>query len=135
MADFAITPANVIMVPGTRSQIATASQTINAGQLVQVLSGSASLPTNDTAADAQVSGMAVTSAVAGQPLIYCSAGSISVGTVSGLISGQALFLSANAGMICPDTDLSSGKYVTQVGFAASATAISLAINNTGIAHG
>jgi hypothetical protein len=73
------------------------------------------LAKNDTTADAAVNGIAIASAAIGQWVPWMSSGVVLVGTGTGLVVGASYYASANAGGICPEADLGTGKIVTLIG--------------------
>lgn len=133
MADFTITPANV-QHASTEGSIGVAFEDIDAGELVyRMADGTYALAQADgTALQATVAGMAVNSCVAGQPFMFVGGGDRTVGSAF-TSKGKAVVLSAAAGKMCPDADITTANhYKSQIGISSSATAITLNIQNSGI---
>jgi hypothetical protein len=132
MANLSITAANVLQ--GSNAQIkygVLAGVTITAGQLVYVnpATGRYELADANTVATAQVAGVALHAALAGQPLAIQHGGRYYVGATVTL--GLTYVLSATAGAIAPSADLTTGDYATHLGVAVSATEINIKINASG----
>lgn len=82
-------------------------------------------------AAAEVEGLALHIAVAGQPLRILRAGEVTLGTT--LAVGMVYCLSGSStGLLCPVTDVDSGEYVTIVGVARTTAIMKLNIWNTRI---
>ncbi|MDE2097717.1 MAG: hypothetical protein KGL39_10750 [Patescibacteria group bacterium] len=65
---------------------------------------------NDTAEHAHSYGIFLTSGAAQSAAVIQTSGAIDLGVAGTL--GQGYWISANAGGLCPSTDLTSGKYAT-----------------------
>jgi hypothetical protein len=76
------------------------------------------------------SGIALHAAASGQPLAVLTSGPITIGAA--VTAGVGYYLSATAGGICPVADLGSGQYPSFLGFAISASVISININAAGV---
>lgn len=132
MANLSITAASVLQ--GSNAQISygkLAGTTITAGQLVYLNSatGKYELADANTVGQAQVKGVALHAALAGQPLAIQYGGRYYVGATVAL--GTTYALSATAGAIAPLADLVTGDYATHLGIAVSTTEIDIKINASG----
>ena len=76
-------------------------------------------------------GICVNAAETGQPVLYVSAGDITIGAT--VQTGTIYVVSANAGKIAPVDDLVSGNHVSVLGVAKSTTQLTLQLWNTAIA--
>lgn len=130
MSDLVITPANVVssVAIGNQSR-AIAAAAITAGQVVYInSSGQAALAQSSAAAPANLvgasnSGIALNSAAAGQPVNFVPAsnGDPNLAIGATLTPGQAYYLSATAGNICPFTDVVHPDLAVLIGVAVDAT--------------
>ena len=68
-------------------------------------------------------GVALHAALAGQPLVVAIGGQITIGATVAV--GTMYVVSANAGNIAPDSDLTTGNLVSQLGRASSTTVIDM----------
>ena len=126
MANLSITAANVATSLG--SQISnTAGVAITAGQVIYLDSTTSTMKLADADAllTAAVTGIAVNSAAAGQPVTYQPNGLITIGAT--VVVGTAYYLSSTAGGICLESDLASGDYVTFLGIATTTAIIAINI--------
>jgi hypothetical protein len=134
MANIAITAANLIPAEGYSYQDGIAGATFVPGDVAytSAVNGQFLLAdNNDTAVKAAVTGIALTAAVAGQPLRLRTGGTAAVGAV--LTLNDAVYcLSSDAGKICPYSDLGSGDYVSIIGVPLSTSSLRVAIRNSGI---
>lgn len=117
MADLTITAASVINSTASVSA-GTAGESVTAGQAVYLKASDSRLwkaQADGTAAEAEAVGIALHAAGAGQPLTYASDGAINIG---GTTSKATLYcVSAAAGGVAPIADLTSGQYITELGYA------------------
>lgn len=138
MADLAPTAANVVKTTDTTVVSGTAGTTITAGMSVYSKAADSNkiypADANVTTVEAVCVGIALNSASAGQPVSYASGGSVTLGTVTGGAAGLVVVVSATAGGLAPDADISAGQYLTVVGVLTSATVIKIALNVTNITH-
>lgn len=89
--------------------------------------------TNAAVASAKCSGISITGGVDGSYAYVAQGGSIElVGTTMAV--GTAYYIGATAGDIVPESDLSTGKIVTRLGTASTATILDLSIQSTEIPH-
>lgn len=131
--DVAVTAASVIKGTGASVVSGTlAGETITAGQPVYLNAADGKLyrALNDTSAHAQVVGIALHAALAGQPLAYQTSGNLTFNAA--LTVGIIYVVSANAGGIAPAADLAAGKFVTILGVAVSTTSLALNIWASGV---
>lgn len=134
MANLSITAANVIAASTASQASAIAGETITAGQPVYVSSGTAyKADRNASQTAARVNGIALHGSLAGQPLAYCTAGALTLGSV--MVAGTTYALSDTAGSICPYADITNGAssgtdYVSILGVASSSSVLQVSITNT-----
>lgn len=133
MAEYTITPANLVTTEkGTN---AIADEAIVAGQLFYLDSedsNRAKLCQADAEATATVKYMALNSAAADQPVAGIASGTFEVGSIF-TAAGKVLALSPDtAGKMIDVGDISTGEFLSIVGWSTSATAFQLNIANTGI---
>jgi hypothetical protein len=117
MADITQTAANVINATATVAS-GIAGETVTAGMVLYLKAADSRLwkaQCDGAAAEAVAVGIALHAALAGQPLSYASAGPINIG---GTTSKATVYVvSAAAGAVAPLADLTSGQYITQLGYA------------------
>lgn len=134
MADITITPANVVKGSDALVEQGIAGAAVTAGQVVYKddATGKYLLADNDSAtAGAKVPrGIALNGAAANQPLAIIRGGSVTIGAT--LTAGDAYYLSATAGGICPEADVATGDDVVLLGLATSASVLSVGIKVTGV---
>jgi hypothetical protein len=134
MADFVIVAANVVPGAGAVLNMGTAGEALTAGQPVALdpASGKYVRADNDSATVALRSpkGICVVGANNNGPLVFQSAGEIALGTT--LTPGAPVFVSATAGGLCPQADLTTGRTVQMVGLAKTAAILSMDLNPLGI---
>ena len=135
MADLSLNVALVLPVTaGATYKDITAGATITAGQAVyrdSTDSDKAKLAdANVSAAVADVYGIALHAALAGQPLRVQIGGNITIGATTA--NSVIYVLSATAGGITSDA-IASGSYGTIIGIGVSATVIKLIIITSGVA--
>lgn len=137
MADLSITAASVI--PGTGSDVqmtrGIAGAAITAGMVLYSDSANSGVlkaaDANASSATATVVGIALHAAASGQPVLYQTAGTITIGAT--VVAGRKYCLSANAGLICIDSDLvTTGWYASYLGYATTTAILNLQIQNTGV---
>jgi len=115
MADITITAANVVKTSADTAA-GIAGETITAGQAVYLKASDSRYwkASNATAAEANVVGVALHAALAGQPLTIATAGTINIGATTAKVF---YYVSPTAGGICPVADVLSTKYISSVGYA------------------
>lgn len=131
MADLTLTAANVLRTAADTTT-GIAGETITAGQAVYLKSSDSrywKAQCDGTAAEADVKGIALHAALAGQPLTIATAGTMNIG---GTTAKVAYYLSATAGGVAPVADLVSGNYIVHLGYAtATDGSFVVRITNTG----
>ena len=138
MADLSITAANVVQSTGARvNNQYVAGETVTAGQVVYLKASDSrwwKAQCDGTAAESGYGvsrGIAMHAASAGQPLAVQESGAITIGAT--VTVGLEYYLSATAGGICPIADLTTGNYLTIIGYATSASVVTLMMTATGVA--
>jgi hypothetical protein len=136
MADITVTASSVAPITGTTNNTlisqGTAGATITQGVPLYADATAANQlkPTANGAANtAQVVGIALNSASAGQPVTYAIGGDLTFG--SGLTKGIVYVVSTNSGKIAPTSDLIAGNYVTVLGVATGAGTLRLGLITSG----
>jgi len=136
MANLAITASQVNQIDGGQFD-GTAGETVTAGQVVYLKASDnrlwlATANASSVVALATVKGIALHGASAGQPLRIQTSGTIEVGAAATVVVGKTYVLSATAGAICPDADISTTAYYKSIlGVGTTAARIALAVNNSG----
>ncbi len=134
MVDFTIVAANVVPGTGAILNQGTAGEAIAAGQPVALDPTTSKYVKADndnaTVALRRPAGICVVGANTNGPLIFQSAGEIALGTT--LTPGVPVFVSATAGGICPQADLTTGKTVQMLGLCKTAAILSMDLNPLGI---
>jgi hypothetical protein len=135
MADLTITAANVLRT-AANYEVGIAGATITAGQVVYKDSTDANklklAQADGTAAEVAAAGVALHGATANQPLAYATGGTMNVGATTAKTTTYCV--SATAGGIAPQADLTSGQRICQVGYAtATDGSFVVAIVNRGVA--
>jgi hypothetical protein len=125
MADLVINQADVLAMPGSRQEGGISGGSPNAGDVVYKSPDDdrwARAANNSGANGGRIpSGIALNTAVVGQPVDVLTEGSVTVSAV--LNSGTAYYLSSNPGKMCPRTDVVSGQDVCFIGIAKSASVL------------
>lgn len=134
MAAITITVGNVgIGSESTATITVQAGESITQGQPVYRSSADGKYyraDANDTAAKAEVVGIAVTAASTNGYFLMVSEGSMNLGAT--LAKGTVYCVGATVGEIVPVADLTTNDYVTILGVASSTSLIALSITATGI---
>lgn len=134
MADLTVTAANVQPpASGAFSVTGTAGAAITAGQVVYLDSATSTykLAKADVLAANAPVGIALNGAAIGQPVAVLTAGPITIGAT--LTPGVGYYLSKTAaGGICPVADLAAGSYPSFLGFATSASLMTVKIQSAGV---
>lgn len=132
MAEVSITPGNV--VPGADADYyrGTAGGTITAGVVVyldEIDNRLKPADANVTVVEAEVKGIALHAASAGQPLRVQTRGSMTIG---GTVTLSTIYIlgAGGAGGIAPAADLASGWYTSILGVATSASVLQVNIFNS-----
>jgi len=136
MADYTVTPANVLASPSASKNTSIAGTTITAGQaLAMDITGQMQLyDANGADPLNNMRGIALHASLAGQPITYAVSDNNFKPGFGSLLIGDAIIGSQNPGMLCPDADKASGWFVTEVGRAIDATHIKLKIIPVGVAR-
>lgn len=136
MADITVTAASVLASASTGVlAIGTAGASLTAGlPLYKDATDSNKLKSciSSSAAAANCVGIALHAAASGQPIEYITAGDLNPGGT--VVVGRIYCVSANAGGIAPQSDLSAGQFVTILGIGTTTSNISLGIKAGGIAY-
>jgi hypothetical protein len=118
MADLTITAANVLRTAASY-EVGIAGATITAGQAVYKDAAAANVlklaQADGTAAEVDVVGVALHAASTNQPLAYATGGTMNIGATTAKTTTYCV--SAAAGGICPQADLTSGQRIAVVGYA------------------
>lgn len=135
MADITITAASVLQSSAASISTGVAGVAITAGQaLYKDAADSNKLKLADddnTAATAEIVGIALNGAAAGQPLAYLTADTdLAIGGTT--VAGTIYVLSDVAGAICPWADKASGDRLVLIGIGKAANKMRLLLLNTGI---
>lgn len=134
MAALSITAANV----GTNSTSCVIDSSITYGETItqgQPVYRKASdqlyykADANASSATAEAIGIAMTSGAANQPGVICKGGNIKIGATTAV--GQIYCVGATAGEIVPYGDLTTGDYVTILGYGSSTSTIFVDVTATG----
>ncbi len=134
-----ITVANMIPVAGYGATRLAAAVALTAGQCVYADStvtpnvwrlGDANLNQAASGVTGGIVGITLHAALTGQPATVITTGSLAFGAI--LTKGLGYVMGAvAAGDIAPETDLASGWWRTELGYATSTTVLQMAINITG----
>lgn len=133
MANITITGANVVPAEGYGFVDKVAGATLTRGMpcYVSATTGQALIAdANDTATKAEVVGIALQDAAAGQPVRLMTSGTLAFGTV--LTAGTVYVVSATAGAIAPYADLTTNDFVSILGVATSTSNLRVNLINSGI---
>lgn len=130
MSDLTISASNVSTNSTVNSgsiKNYTSNITGNAGQVVYIDSNDLiELAKADTAIHAAASGILLNSVYAGQPGAVQSSGSVNIGT--GTVGQVYCVSAATSGNACPQSDLTTGNYVFQLGVVSATGVLSLFAN-------
>ena len=134
MADFTIVAANVVPGTGAILNMGFAGEALTPAQPVALDPTTNKYVKADcdsaTVALRRPAGICVVGANNNGPLVFQSAGEINLGTT--LTPGQPVYVSATAGGIMPQADLTAGKTVQLLGLAKTAAILSMDLNSLGI---
>jgi hypothetical protein len=118
MADITVTAASVLFTSGTMGT-GTAGETITAGQALYLKAADSRLwkaQCDSAAAEAVAVGIALHASLAGQPLAYAKTDSVI--NIGGTTSKATTYcVGAAAGGVAPQADLTSGQYISVLGYA------------------
>ena len=132
MADITQTPANVDAGTGAGYANGTAGETIVAGDMLYIKAADGKLwkAINSAAASAVAVGIALDGGAAGQPITYQTRGGIDVGGT--VVVGEIYCVSANAGKLAIEADVTTAKYVTIIGVGTASDNIKMGILVSGV---
>lgn len=135
MADITVTAASVIYTSGAKAN-GTVGATVTAGQVVYLDNSTGLLrlaQADGTAAEVAAVGIVLHGALTGQPVAYAGDGAVI--NIGGTTSKATTYcVSATAGGVAPQADLTSGHRICQVGYATDATGgFVVQIRNRGVA--
>lgn len=134
MVDFTIVAANVVPGAGAILNQGIAGEALTAGQAVALDPTTGKYVKADcdsaTVALRKPAGICVVAANNNGPLLFQSAGELTLGTT--LTPGQPVYVSATAGGIMPQADLTTGKTVQLLGLSKTAAILSMDLNSLGI---
>ena len=134
MADLSITTASVVADPSAARTSGQAGEAIAAGKAVYLDPMTRKWQLADsnsaTAAARKAAGVALNTSALNQPVTVCTAGPVTIGAT--LTPGAPYYLSETPGGIQPGADLGTGENICQIGLAASATVLNIAIQAPGI---
>jgi hypothetical protein len=136
MADFTVTPANVLASSNAKTKTAISGVSIIAGQtLYRDVNGLMKLfDANGVSPANQLAGIALHGSLTGQPISYVTEDpAFTPGITTGLTVGTAVLGSATPGGLCPDADKVSTWFVTEIGRGISTTQIKMQMISVGIA--
>lgn len=135
MADLTITAANVIKTSTTSVVTGVAGATITAGQSVYLDSTTSTIKlaqADGTAAEVAAVGIALHAALTGQPVSYATGGPINIGATTAKTT--TYMVSATAGGVAPQADLTSGQRICELGYAtATDGSFTVLIKDRGVA--
>lgn len=134
MADLAVTAAEVLPVGSYSSQVRTAGATIVAGDALYLDSSNEwqLADANVSATLANATGIALNGGGSGQPVTAITAGTVDLGAAAGAAAGVVYVVSATAGNIAPDADVTTGAYLTILGVGIGSNQVKLSINASGV---
>lgn len=132
MADIAITATSVVGSGSATRETGSAGEAITAGQAVYLDSATNKYKLSDANATGAktVRGIALNGAALNQPVVVQKDGPITIGAT--LVAGTTYCLSATAGGICPQADLTTGDDVVVIGVAASTSVLNINIQTPGV---
>ena len=132
MANLTVTAANVQVTANTLLATAIANVAITAGQSVAIdaTTKKAILADADLAGANIAAGVAVNSAAASQICVYAVGGDIVAGAT--LVKGTTYVVSATAGAIAPQADLTTAAAIGILGIARDTTTLAIIPLNPGI---
>lgn len=133
MADLTITATNVVAVSGNTVKKTCGATAITQGKVVFEDTSASDVKISDANVTslAQVSGVALTSSAPDQPVVYLENGGV-LGGLAGVTAGTTYCLSATAGNICPQADLTTNDRVIRLGYGLTTATIKLDIADTGV---
>jgi len=136
MADLTITATDVNIVSDSFAERVLAGESLTPGQAVYQNASDLKYykADCDTVSTATVSGVCVSYAAA-DAYVYILNSLNSVIDIGATVSvGEIYVVSDTAGNIMPNTDLTSGQYVSVIGYGSDTNEITMNIYNSGVAH-
>lgn len=132
MSDLSITATSVVQGGNAKVDHGVAGASVTAGQAVYLDSATRKQKLADSNGSGTFppDGVLLNGAASGQPVSYVTEGDVTIGAT--LTAGTFYFLSATAGGICPFGDLTTGDRVVMIGYAKSASVLSVKIIDTGV---
>lgn len=131
MADVTVTAASVALTSG-QTDTGTAGATITAGQILYKDTANSNVLKHASCAataSSVVCGMALNGGASGQPIQFAKAGAVIVpGATLGV--GTIYILSDGTGTYCPVADLATSDKVVIVGYATTASSLTLLLKDT-----
>lgn len=134
MVDLAVTPSQVVGVGSYSSQVRIAGATIVAGDALYLDSSNQWLlaDANVSATEANAIGIALNGGDSGQPVTAITNGTVNLGAAAAAAAGVVYVVSATAGNIAPDVDVTTGAYLTILGVGIGSNQVKLSINASGV---
>jgi hypothetical protein len=134
MADLTITATSVEVQNNAASILSKFGEAVTPGQVVYRSTSDSKyyLADCDDAAKSNIAGIAITYAAADSFGYVFTANGRDIDLGATLVSGEIYIVSDTAGNIMPYADLTTGQYLTILGFAKSTSLLTLDINNTGL---
>ena len=132
MADITVTPGSVVKYGTSTTSEVVSGEAIDAGEIVYLSAsdGKYYLTDSDDAAKDEASGIALSTAATGQPLVIQVAGEVNPGGT--LAVGETYYVSENPGKLCSHAGAGAGKYITVVGVASSTSKLLLIFTVTSV---
>lgn len=132
MANVTITAANVVADGTATTETGIAGAAVTQGQAVykDAATNTFKLSDNDLTGAKNFYGIALNAAASGQPLTVAKEGKVTIGGT--LVAGTTYAVSATAGAICPQADLTTGNAVLVIGIATSTTVLDIKPHLTGV---
>lgn len=135
MANISVTAASVATISNTKEDKGQAGVAVTQGQAVYLSTTDNKWYLSDanvTAARTARTGIVMTPAGIDEYFTVQQTAGANIKFGATLVKGTTYVVSATAGAICPQADLTSGDAVIVLGVASSTSVLVLAINNTGI---
>jgi hypothetical protein len=137
MADYTVTPSNVIASDKSKRVEGVAGVAITAGQVLYLDPADKTLKlykANGVAPISTLVGIALHGALVGQPLEYVTVDPAFQPGFTVLAGDSVIGSGVIAGNLCPDADKASGWFVTQIGVGIGSNKIKMQINASGVAR-
>ena len=132
MADLSITATNIIAVDGYYPVDKKAGEAVTRGKVAYTKAADDALwiaTAVGTSAQAEVTGIFLNDAAAGQPVRVISSGNLGFGTI---LTVGMIYVLSDAGAIAPISDLTTSDYVSVLGIATTTSNLLLTIINSGV---